>query len=400
MKLDIDKIKKFLLQNKNYVGVAVAFVVLVVILVLASSGSEDKSATLANSDVSEEETEEVISVNEETPEEEVATNELTTDEHPKVNELINNYFKAMAESDIDSLLQIVDNLSEEEQNQIAQKKEYIEDYSNIVSYTKIGPIENSYIVFAYYEMKLVNIDTLVPGLVSLYVCQNDDGSLYIYNGELDPEVDSYIKNVAGEQDVIDLLDTVEKKYIEAQNSDEALDSFIAKLTGQDQEEEAETSEETASAEEETEAPEEPTEEETTESSEEGTEETVYAKETVNIRAKADQDSEKLGQIILGESMTRTEVFDNGWSKIIYEGQEAYVMSQYLTYDEVERETLYLTSTVNIRAEASESADRIGTGYLGGKVVRLWKLDTGWSQIVSDGVTGYVKSEFLSTTNTN
>ncbi len=403
MKLDFTKIKTFLVENKKYVAIAAVFVALIIILVLAFS-SKDKGETETAPEVPEA-TEEVINVDEVEPEVEpevVATNDLLTDAYPEVNELINKYFEAMSNSDVDTLLQIVDNLSEDEQNQIVQKKEYIENYNNIVCYSKIGPVENSYIVFAYYEIKFINIDTLVPGLVPLYVCTSEDGSLYIYNGDLDPEVDSYISNVAADQDVIDLLDTVEKKYSEAQNSDEALKHFVARLAGEEIEEE--TTEEVAEenteeqVEETAEATEETTEEQTEEVAEEQpAEETVYAKETINVRVAEDQESEKLGQIFAGESITRIAVLDSGWSKIKYDGKEAYVKSEYLSYDEIELEKLYLTSTVNIRAEASESADKVGTGFVGSKVTRLVKLDNGWSQISCDGVRGYVKSEFLSKT---
>lgn len=408
--MDINKIKAFLSQNKNYVAVAVVFVGLIVILMIASS-SDTKEKENAG-DIGTDQTEEVINV-EETAQEpeteaEAATNELLTDAYPEVNELIRKYFDAMSSADIDTLLQIVNTLSEEEQNQIAQKKEYIESYNNVVCYSKIGPVEKSYIVFAYYEIKFINIDTLVPGLVPLYVCTNEDNSLYIYNGDLDPEVDSYISNVAGEQDVINLLDTVEKKYEEAQNSDEALKKFVARLSGQTVEENTQTAENDAKQDEtdttegenaENETPQENTESETPQETaeSEASQETVYAKETINVRAGADTETEKLGQIYAGDSITRTEVLDSGWSKILYDGHEGYVKSEYLTYDQISQETLYLTSSVNIRAEASEDAGKLGTGFVGTKVTRLWKLDNGWSQITCDGITGYVKSEFLSKT---
>lgn len=59
-------------------------------------------------------------------------------------------------------------------------------------------------------------------------------------------------------------------------------------------------------------------------------ETVYATTSVNVRASYSADSDKVGSLSSGASVTRTGVGDNGWSRIIYNGNEAYVSSDYLT----------------------------------------------------------------------
>ncbi len=406
MKLNLENIKSFLIKNKNYVIIAVVFVVMVFTLVKVSSDNSKKEAAQADS-------EEVITVEETTPATTetttAATNDLQINAYPAVNELINKYFTAMSSSDIDTLLQIVNPLSEEEKTQIQQKKEYIEGYNNITCYTKIGPEENSYIVFVYYEIKFININTLVPGEIPLYVCSNEDGSLYIYNGELAPEVDSYIAGVAAGQDVVDLISSVDTKFAEAQAADPDLKAFIEKLSGTEASAE-ETTEEAAVAEtpaEETpteEAPTEeaPAEETTTEAAtDEGiqeVDETLYASETVNVRDTNSEEGSKLGQLYVGESTKRTAIYADGWSRIEYNGQTGYVLSEYLTKEGAAvQEVKYLSQTVNIRQEADENSDRIGTAYEGTKVTRVAELDNGWSKINCDGVTGYVMSEFLSDT---
>jgi uncharacterized protein YgiM (DUF1202 family) len=59
-------------------------------------------------------------------------------------------------------------------------------------------------------------------------------------------------------------------------------------------------------------------------------ETVYATTSVNVRASYSADSDKVGSLSAGASVTRTGVGNNGWSRIIYNGNEAYVSSDYLT----------------------------------------------------------------------
>lgn len=59
-------------------------------------------------------------------------------------------------------------------------------------------------------------------------------------------------------------------------------------------------------------------------------ETVYATGTVNVRNGPDTACAKLGQLTKGDSVKRTAIGDNGWSRIEYNGQEAYIYSSYLS----------------------------------------------------------------------
>jgi uncharacterized protein YgiM (DUF1202 family) len=235
---------------------------------------------------------------------------------------------------------------------------------------------------------------------------NEDGSLYINEGELTPEVDSYISDIAAGQDVMDLISSVETKFSEAQEADPDLKAFIEKLSGAT---EASTQEETTEEQPAEEAvveeqPEEvavedqPAEEVvTTEDGIQEVDEMIYASETINVRDSSSEDGARIGQLYVGESVKRTGIGSNGWSRIEYNGEIGYVLTEYLTTEGVSQEVKYLTSTVNIREEADENSSRVGTAYLGAKVTRTAKLDNGWSKINCDGVIGYVKSEYLADT---
>lgn len=63
-------------------------------------------------------------------------------------------------------------------------------------------------------------------------------------------------------------------------------------------------------------------------------ETVYATENVNIRTKPTTESEKVALLEKGESITRIGEAD-GWSKVIYEGEERYIKSEYLAPETAE-----------------------------------------------------------------
>jgi cell wall-associated NlpC family hydrolase len=90
---------------------------------------------------------------------------------------------------------------------------------------------------------------------------------------------------------------------------------------------------------ETQPAEEPKEEETTSSA--GVTEwydTVYATTAVNVRSGAGTGYSRLGMLYAGESVERTVKTDNGWSRVNYNGQEAYINSDYLTTEEPVQES--------------------------------------------------------------
>lgn len=59
-------------------------------------------------------------------------------------------------------------------------------------------------------------------------------------------------------------------------------------------------------------------------------EKVWATDTVHVRESYTTDSNVLGDLAPGNEITRTGVCDNGWSRVNYNGKDAFVYSQYLT----------------------------------------------------------------------
>lgn len=57
--------------------------------------------------------------------------------------------------------------------------------------------------------------------------------------------------------------------------------------------------------------------------------TVYATSSVNVRASYTTSSRKIGSLSAGDSITRTGIGSNGWSRVTYNGQTAYINTEYL-----------------------------------------------------------------------
>ena len=110
---------------------------------------------------------------------------------PEVTQLITEYYNAAAAGDMDT------------QIYLQKMSEHIEAYQNVVCYTKTGPVDGSYLVYAYYEIKFNDLETAVPGISPYLVYPREDGSLYIYEGDVEDSVNQYLDDISAQDDVID-----------------------------------------------------------------------------------------------------------------------------------------------------------------------------------------------------
>ncbi len=333
-----------------------------------------------------------------------------------VNNLVETYFNSLASGDTDTIRAIKNHSDEEELLKIAKRSAYIESFENVDVYTKPGPVDNSYVAFVYYEIKFKELSTTAPGLITLYMSPGQDGNLYIYDGQLDEQLDEsvvdYIKELAVTDEIVALFDKVKVKYNEALDKDGDLKTFMDGLSDRL---EAEVKAEMAQKEEQAEgAPEENDGQQATESAGQASE-TVVATDTVNVRSSDSENADKLGKLELGTKVTRLESKENGWSRIDYNGQEAYVKSEYLKVDDgtvpeqpsleenasagsdtssSSGEKVTVKETVRVRKSASTDGKVLGTVYMGEKFELIMKQADGWTKIKYNGQTGYIKSEYL------
>ena len=89
---------------------------------------------------------------------------------------------------------------------------------------------------------------------------------------------------------------------------------------------------------------------------------------------------------------------NGWTKVDYEGKEGYIKTEFLQLAESAAGaesigTVTATTNINVRASASETADRLGV-LSGGDSAELVGTEGDWSKIKYNGQIGYVKSEYV------
>ncbi len=306
---------------------ALNVVLLIIIVVLLRGGSDPAKEKEKPQDPAPQETSEEEVQQEEEPEAEPEPeNKLEENSHASIDRLIEKYCGYIASGDVDGLEEIVDVLTDGEKESIKNRASFIESFDNIVCYTKKGPVEDSYIVFVCYDMKLINIETSAPDIICLYVGPREDDVRRIHYGSIDESMQAYVAELEQDPEVQALYDDVRARYQAAQESDVTLAEFIQKISGQvaEEEEEPET-EEPQENEEESETPEEETStgEATTQNRE------TRVKDTVNVRSETSTESERVALAYQGDAITQIESYENGWSKVEYKGLSGYVMTEYL-----------------------------------------------------------------------
>lgn len=123
-----------------------------------------------------------------------------------------------------------------------------------------------------------------------------------------------------------------------------------------------------------------------------------ANTTVNVRTSDSEQADKMGKVTGGTRVEVQEVRVNGWTKIVYEGQDGYIKSEFLQMEESAAGqqaigTVTATTSINVRAGAGEDAERLGV-LAEGESLELLAVEGEWCKVAYNGAVAYVKAEFV------
>ncbi len=387
---------------------------------------------------------------------------LVVNEDEAINALVVQYYNAMATGDSAAMAAVFDEISENDLLRYEETAKYLDRFPAIEVYTKPGLVDGTTVVYVYYRLCFLNHVEEVPGWQTFYVCRNEAGGLYIKNeANFTEEEKAYIVSVSAQDDVVAFNNRVSVEYNDLATQHPELLSYMGELGEQVNamigvrlaEENVGTSGAPAENPEGGEGTVPPAENpeggegtvppaENPEGGEgtvppaenpEGGEGTVPPAEnpeggeggapaenpesapesqapadmgpryatattTVNVRSSDSEQADKLGKVPGGTKVQVQEVRVNGWSKIVFEGGEGYVKSEYLQMEEsADGQTVIGTVTANenvrIRGAASEDAEQVGL-MVGGDSLELLATENGWCKVIYDGKIGYVKSDFV------
>lgn len=400
----------FVLKHSKFMLPILLVVVVAGVVVAALSANDSKQQKDAMQELLPVESQPVATG---VPPQELGNVPLVENTNSDLYTLICTYYNAYAFGDVEGIKAISNYVSDTDAISIPEMSKYVESYSDLVVYTKEGPVDNSYLAYVYYKMKMTGFDDLVSGMETFYVCTKDDGTLYLNKLEATEEELEYIQTVSLQEDVVELYNrvTVECSDTFANNEDlyyyvQEIVNEVQKATGEKLAAQisAEGSGEEGVSGEVSDVSQDPVEGSDTQPTDgQGTNEQngpVYAKATttVNVRASDSEKADKVDKITSGTKVEVLEQKVNGWSKVLLNGKEGYIKSEFLRLITVVGSadvigTVTATSNVNVRESASETAEKLGT-LAGGTSVDLLAEENGWCKINYNGQIGYVKADYV------
>ncbi|MDR1549212.1 MAG: hypothetical protein LBT06_11590 [Hungatella sp.] len=115
-----------------------------------------------------------------------AKKEITLQEEaiPAIHDLMEAYFKARKTCDIEALSKVYGNTYSEEElreqgTRMEEEVKFYQSFENLVCYTATGLEEDEYVVYARFDIKFRQAETLAPSMVVCYVKTAADGSYYL-----------------------------------------------------------------------------------------------------------------------------------------------------------------------------------------------------------------------------
>lgn len=330
---------------------------------------------------------------------------LVKNDDPAVNALIATYYHALAEGDEETLFSVTENMEEKDIYINREKAKYIKDFPLLEVYSKPGYDEKSLIAFVYSKTVFEGKpETEFIGYRAYVVDTREDGSFYIKMGGFTEEESDYILKISSQEDIIDFNNRIVVEHNEMMEKNPDCLEYLNDLMATIEKDAGIALAQVRAEREALETVQEPETEEEAVSEEEPLEEPeeiiLYVKTTaaVNVRASDSEKADKLGKASKGMKLQVVEQRANGWTKVIFEGKEGYIKSEYLKLQDTTAGltavgTVEATANVNVRAQASEKAIKLGA-LSKGTVVNFYDNENGWYKIEFNGQIGYVKSSYV------
>lgn len=335
---------------------------------------------------------------------------MVLNENQEIAALVNMYYTGVTNGDADVLNSVCDEISLQDMLGYQEKSKYIDRYTAFEIYTKPGLEADSTIAFVYYKVLFVDHPEEFPGYSAHYICTNEKGKLYIKRSSFSEEQNAYLEELMAQEDVVEFNNRVTVEYNELMVEHPELLEYLSEMdaqvnaavgvsladqnTGtseQPQPQEPDGAEGNTGAEgSSTDIPEQTPSEDSVQY--------ATAATTVNVRSSDSEKADKLGKVTGGTQLQVLEQKQNGWTKVLYEGKDGFIKTEFLQMVESAENaesigTVTATTNINVRSSASETAERLGV-LAGGDSVELLAQENGWCKIKYNGKVGYVKADYV------
>lgn len=156
--------------------------------------------------------------------------ELTVGGNPKIEQFFLDYYVAWNSCDY----KLLKSKATDPENitpliDIEKETQFIDDIRDNMYYIMESYEDGAYIVYAYYEIKYVNIKTTLPRLDKFYLITDEAGELMIYNSEMDETLKTYFDDRDQDSLVSWIIEETNNKANTALKNDENLRVYVEAL---------------------------------------------------------------------------------------------------------------------------------------------------------------------------
>ena len=158
--------------------------------------------------------------------------EMSPDPEEAAKALAKSYYQALMAADTEALEGILDAAADREkvQEDVERYTSKAEALENLACYPLESSREGEYFVFARYEMKFPGIQTMAPGLETVYVRPDAEGNLRLLTcRDFDQELRDLTAAAVANSGIHILAGRIEEGFETARQSDPALDTYINTL---------------------------------------------------------------------------------------------------------------------------------------------------------------------------
>ena len=405
LKNKLSDVRDFIVNHCKIVFPVIVIAVVAFTVVIALNLNHEKASAEEKDDTQEETV--LSDVGDELMRIDVSTDvPLIANEDGAVYTLVATYYNAWGTGDMETLASVYDEISENDLLQYQETSRYLDHYTDLQVYTKQGLSEGAVVAYVYYRVCFVDREEEFPGYETMYICMDEQGQLYIKNEDnFSQEENDYIMAVSGQDDVVEFNNRVTAEYNALMLENSSLLAYLEEVGRQVEvamgvalaQQNVDDGRETEGQEGEGQVPDGDTSEPQG-PAQESTPQYATTTTTVNVRNSDSVQADKLGKVPQGTRLQVQEVRINGWTKVLYEGKDGYIKSEYLQFAESAAGqnvigTVTATTRVNIRAAANETAERLGQ-LAAGESLNLLAVEDGWCKVVYNNQTAYVKSDYV------
>lgn len=227
----LDNFREWLSDNLRYIllGLAVILVVIIGICIFRLIGGSSKKKTdsgktttaVTTSQKDQNTTEQTTApVNLSAPQ---AGEGLTMNDEPLL-ELAKKYYGAVTAEDEATLATIVEPWNDTVKEEAFSLNEKFKSFDDITTYSKDGPVDDSWLVYVYCECRVDGVDTGIPTLLNpLLVITTDSTDLKISSDR--SEYADFINESNMSDEVQDLINEVNRQYEELKGSNSQVKDY-------------------------------------------------------------------------------------------------------------------------------------------------------------------------------